>query len=72
MIVIGCEVIIGFKIIYLIFGDYLETLSLNFRPKNKFFVRGVFAFTILTITILTLIIVPSILFREVSSLGYSI
>lgn len=66
----GCQLFILIQILNLLAGYYFKKAWEKIRPTKKIYVKVVFAFLVFLITILAIIIVPSILFKEASSLGY--
>lgn len=71
-VVIFCESLIIIYILFLLFGPYLAKIGQRLRPSNHTFVKLIFAFLIITVLLFALFVIPSVMFREVSSVGYMV
>jgi hypothetical protein len=65
-----CQVILIVFIIYLIIGPFLQKIGEALRPRRKKLVRKIFAILFFFVAITSVILIPSILFKEVTNIGY--
>ena len=59
-------------IIYILLGTHLKKVGKKLRPTNIKLVRFIFAILIITFTLIAFIAIPSVMFRELSSVGYTV
>ena len=71
-VVFMCEIIITCYICYLLIGTYLKKIGEKLRPTNIKLVRFIFAVVIISCTLSAIVVIPSVMFREVSSVGFLI
>ena len=66
----ACEAIIILYILYILLGPYLRKLGLKIRPQRIKLVRFIFAILMIAVTLFGIIVIPSVMFREISSVGF--